>query len=121
MLIEHAMKRSIVSDNVPSSAPSTPTPEPSHAELLEQLKTQVPEVLFAMVSGRLNAYAHELAYSKLKIPGSRRESSFAADRKVWTEQREAEQFATGAAGTRARRQSPRSGCREPTSSSAACY
>jgi transposase len=59
---------SIVSDNVPSSAPSTPTPESSsHAELLEQLKTQVPETLFAMVSGRLNAYAHELAYSKLKI------------------------------------------------------
>lgn len=59
---------SIVSDNVPSSAPSTPTPESSsHAELLEHLKTQVPEALFAMVSGRLNAYAHELAYSKLKI------------------------------------------------------
>jgi transposase len=59
---------SIVSDNVPSSAPSTPTPESSsHAELLEQLKTQVPEALFAMVSGKLNAYAHELAYSKLKI------------------------------------------------------
>ena len=59
---------SIVSDNVPSSAPSTPTPESSsHAELLEQLKTHVPEALFAMVSGKLNAYAHELAYSKLKI------------------------------------------------------
>ena len=59
---------SIVSDNVPSSVPFTPSPESSsHAELLEQLKTQVPEALFAMVSGRLNAYAHELAYSKLKI------------------------------------------------------
>jgi transposase len=59
---------SIVSDNVPSSASSTPTPESSvHADLLEQLKTQVPEALFAMVSGRLDAYAHELAYSKLKI------------------------------------------------------
>src|SRR4051812_10688524 len=59
---------SIVSDHVPSSAPSTPTPESSvHADLLEQLKTQVPEALFAMVSGRLNAYAHEPAYSKLKI------------------------------------------------------
>jgi transposase len=59
---------SIVSDNVPSSAPSTPTPESSsHAELLKQLKTQVPEALFAVVSGKLNAYAHELAYSKLKI------------------------------------------------------
>jgi len=59
---------SIVSDHVASSAPSTPSRESSsHAELLEQLKTQVPEALFAMVSGRLNAYAHELAYSKLKI------------------------------------------------------
>lgn len=59
---------SIVSGHVPSSAPFTPVPESSsHAELLEQLKTQVPEALFAMVSGRLNAYAHELAYSKLKI------------------------------------------------------
>src|SRR6516162_5164862 len=59
---------SIVSDHAPSSAPSTPTPDSSsHADLLEQLKTQVPEALFAMVSGRLDAYAHELAYSKLKI------------------------------------------------------
>src|SRR5579864_9841829 len=59
---------SIVSDNVPPSAPSTPTPDSSsHADLLEQLKAQVPEELFAMVSGRLDAYAHELAYSKLKI------------------------------------------------------
>ena len=59
---------SIVSDHVPPSAPSTPNPESSlHAELLEQLKTQVPEALFQMVSGRLNAYAQELEYSKLKI------------------------------------------------------
>jgi transposase len=58
----------IVSDNAPSSAPSTPIPDSSsHADLLEQLKTQVPEALFAAVSGRLNAYAHELAYSQLKI------------------------------------------------------
>ena len=58
----------IVSDNVPSSAPSTPSPDgSSHADLLEQLKTQLPEGLFTVVSGRLNAYAHELAYSKLKI------------------------------------------------------
>jgi transposase len=59
---------SIVSEHVPPSAPSTPNPESSlHAELLEQLKTQVPEALFEMVSGRLNAYAQELEYSKLKI------------------------------------------------------
>jgi transposase len=59
---------SIVSDNIPSSAPSTPTPESSaHADLLEELKTQLPEALFTVVSGRLNGYAHELAYSKLKI------------------------------------------------------
>src|SRR5208282_3808372 len=59
---------SIVSDNVPLSAPSPPNPESSsHAELLDQLKTQVPEALFAMVSGRLNAYAQELEFSKLKI------------------------------------------------------
>jgi transposase len=59
---------SIVSDNVPLSAPSPPIPESSsHAELLEQLKTQVPEALFAMVSGRLTAYAQELEFSKLKI------------------------------------------------------
>jgi transposase len=59
---------SIVSDNVPLSAPSPPNPESSsHAELLDQLKTQVPEALFAMVSGRLNTYAQELEFSKLKI------------------------------------------------------
>jgi transposase len=59
---------SIVSENVPSSAPSTPNSDSSsHADLLEQLKTQLPDALFAVVSGRLNAYAHELAYSKLKI------------------------------------------------------
>ena len=48
---------SIVSDNVPASAPSTPIPDASsYADLLEQLKMQVPEALFAAVSGRLNAY-----------------------------------------------------------------
>jgi transposase len=57
----------IVSDNVPSSAPSTPTPKSSFHELLEQLKTRLPKALFTVVSGRLNAYAHELAYSQLKI------------------------------------------------------
>src|ERR1039457_3084099 len=37
------------------------------SELLEQLKAQLPESLFAAVSGKLNAYANELEYSKLKI------------------------------------------------------
>lgn len=59
---------SIVSDHFPSSAPFTPTSNSSsYADLLEQLKIQVPEALFAAVSGRLDAYANELAYSKLKI------------------------------------------------------
>ena len=57
---------------------------------------------------------NELAVFEAEDPGSRRAASFAADRKVWTEQREAEQFATGAAGTGARRQSRGSGCRERT-------
>ena len=36
---------SIVSDHVPSSAPSTPIPDASsHTDLLEQLKTQVPDI-----------------------------------------------------------------------------
>ena len=46
----------------------------SPADLLEQLKAQLPEPLFAMVSGKLDAYAHELnttsnelEYAKLKI------------------------------------------------------
>jgi transposase len=59
---------SIVSENIPSPAQSTPSPDSSsNADLLEQLKTQLPDALFAMVSGRLNAYASEAAYSKLKI------------------------------------------------------
>ena len=37
------------------------------SELLEQPKAQLPESLFAAVSGKLNAYANELEYSKLKI------------------------------------------------------
>ena len=37
------------------------------SDLLEQLKTQLPESLFAAVTGKLNAYANELEYSKLKI------------------------------------------------------
>src|ERR1035438_631578 len=59
---------SIVSENIPSPAQSTLSPDSSsNAHLLEQLKTQLPDALFAMVSGRLNAYASEAAYSKLKI------------------------------------------------------
>ena len=37
------------------------------SDLLEQLKTQLPESLFVAVTGKLNAYANELEYSKLKI------------------------------------------------------
>lgn len=59
---------SMVSENVPPAGQSTPNPDSSpHANLLEQLKTQLPDGLFAVVSGRLNAYANELAYSRLKI------------------------------------------------------
>jgi transposase len=59
---------SIVSENAPSPAQSTPNPDSSpNADLLEQLKTQLPDALFAVVSGKLNGYAHELEYSKLKI------------------------------------------------------
>jgi transposase len=58
---------SIVSEHIPSSAGPTPNPDFPHAELLRELKTQLPDGLFAVVSGRLNGYAEELAYSKLKI------------------------------------------------------
>lgn len=59
---------SIVSENIASSAQTTPSPDSSsNAGLLEQLKAQLPDALFAMVSGRLNAYADEVAYSNLKI------------------------------------------------------
>src|SRR5665811_392581 len=65
---EACYEKSIVSENIPSSAQSTPNPDSlPNAALLEQLKTQLPDALFAMVSGRLNAYANEVAYSKLKI------------------------------------------------------
>jgi transposase len=61
-------QKSIVSESAPSSPQSTPSPDSSSNEdLLEQLKTQLPDALFAQVSGRLNAYANEAAYSKLKI------------------------------------------------------
>jgi len=61
-------QKSIVSESKPSSPQSTPSLDSSsNADLLEQLKTQLPDALFALVSGRLNAYANEAAYSKLKI------------------------------------------------------
>ncbi len=61
-------QKSIVSESAQSSTQSTPSPDSSsNADLLEQLKTQLPDALFAAVSGRLNAYANEVAYSKLKI------------------------------------------------------
>src|SRR6476659_10067565 len=57
----------IVSENDQSSGQSTPSPDTSrHGDLLEQLKAHLPDSLFAAVSGKLNAYANELEYSKLK-------------------------------------------------------
>jgi transposase len=47
---------------LPGSAPSS-----SHAELLEHLKTQLAAPLFAMVSGKLNAYESNLLHARLLI------------------------------------------------------
>jgi transposase len=56
-----------VSESDPSSAQSTPSPDTSgHGDLLEQLKAHLPDPLLAAVSGKLNAYANELEYSRLK-------------------------------------------------------
>jgi len=56
-----------VSEADQSSAQCTPSPDISrHGDLLEQLKAHLPDSLFAAVSGKLNAYANELEYSKLK-------------------------------------------------------
>ena len=56
-----------MSESGQSSAQSTPSPDASgHGDLLEQLKAHLPDSLFAAVSGKLNAYANELEYSKLK-------------------------------------------------------
>jgi transposase len=56
-----------VSEAGQSSAQSTPSPDTSrHGDLLEQLKAHLPDSLFVVVSGKLNAYANELEYSKLK-------------------------------------------------------
>jgi transposase len=56
-----------VSESGQSSAQPTPSPDTSrHGDLLEQLKAHLPDSLFAAVSGKLNAYANELEYSKLK-------------------------------------------------------
>jgi siroheme synthase (precorrin-2 oxidase/ferrochelatase) len=57
-----------VSEAFQPAATSTPGNSYSlSSDLLEQLKAQLPESLFAAVSGKLNAYANELEYSKLKI------------------------------------------------------
>src|SRR6202049_385241 len=57
----------IVSESGQSSAQSTPSPDASrHGDLLEQLKAHLPDSLFAAVSGKLNGYANELEYAKLK-------------------------------------------------------
>jgi len=58
----------IVSEAAQPAAMSTPGNSYSlSSDLLEQLKAQLPESLFASVTGKLNAYANELEYSKLKI------------------------------------------------------
>ena len=58
----------IVSEAAQPASMSTPGNSYSlSSDLLEQLKTQLPESLFAAVTGKLNAYANELEYSKLKI------------------------------------------------------
>jgi transposase len=58
----------IVSEASQPAAVSTPgNSYRLSSDLLEQLKAQLPELLFAAVSGKLNAYANELEYSKLKI------------------------------------------------------
>jgi transposase len=64
-----------VSESGQSSAQSTPSPDTSrHSDLLEQLKSQLPESLFATVSGAIAGYekqldtkSTELQYAKLKI------------------------------------------------------
>jgi transposase len=58
----------IVSEASQPAAMSTPGNSSClSSDLLEQLKAQLPASLFAAVSGKLNAYANELEYSKLKI------------------------------------------------------
>ena len=64
-----------MSESGQSSAQSIPSPDASrHGDLLEQLKSQLPESLFATVSGAIAAYekqldtkSTELQYAKLKI------------------------------------------------------
>jgi transposase len=51
----------------PSTVSTPPAPSSSHTELLEQLKTQLAAPLFAMVSGKLNAYESNLQYARLQI------------------------------------------------------
>jgi transposase len=46
---------------------STDSPEPPFDELLEQLKSEIPEPLFAAVTSKLNSYQHRLQYAELKI------------------------------------------------------
>jgi transposase len=50
-----------------STALSGPAPSSSHAELLEQLKTQLAAPLFEMVSGKLNGYESSLQHARLQI------------------------------------------------------
>jgi transposase len=57
-----------VSATPPAAAiPATGAGPSFPAELLEQLKEQLPEALFASLSGRLASYERELQYTRLKL------------------------------------------------------
>jgi transposase len=51
----------------PGAAPTPIHTQPSPADLLEQLKAQLPESLFATVSGAMATYENELQRARLKI------------------------------------------------------
>jgi transposase len=51
----------------PGSAPTPIHTKPSPADLLEQLKAQLPESSFATVSGAMATYENELQHARLKI------------------------------------------------------
>ena len=72
-----------------------------------------------MASRRLNAYAHELAYSKLKIEVLEERLRLQRIEKYGPSSEKLRSFQPGAAGTRARPHPSRRGCREPTPSPAA--
>jgi len=68
--------------------------EPAFDELLEQLKSELPEPLFATVSKKFLA----AAICRTEDPGTGRAPTAEAHSDVWSGQREADQRATGIAG-----------------------